>query len=169
MRNLVFMAVVGLVVLLLSACALSEESGPTPVSVTLAPTPPLVFSGTCQDTNELEDWLERSHFSRLGFVEVLDGLSGQDRVDLQDDVNRMIDLRNQLNNFPAPDCAAQAQAILSGAMTITIDAYQTYINGDSVDLSAQVAQARTELERFNTLHLELVARFEIQIQTPAAP
>lgn len=155
-------AFLGILVPLLSACALGE-TGPTPLPVTLPPAPTLLFAGQCEITADLEDWLESTYFLLEDFTTVLLGLSGQSRAEIQDDLNRMVELRNALNGRPAPDCAGTGQTQLSDAMTRAISGTQQYINGDLGDVAGIVGEVSTQLDAFRVLHGELQARFEAEI------
>lgn len=146
----------------LSACALGDQ-GPTPFPVTLPPAPTLVFSGECTLTADLEDWLETTYFLKEDFALVVSGLPNQTRAEIQDDFNRMVDLRNALNGLETPDCAVQAQSALSDAMTAAITGVQRYINGEVGDVNGIVESANAQLTAFSNLHSELQARFEAAI------
>lgn len=151
-------------VLVLAACASSQSQETPPPPLTLSAPPTSQFSGTCDITPELEAWLQTTTFMRDDFLQLLDSAANKHRSDAYMDVMTMVDTRDKVSGMTVPDCANEAQLLLLDAMNKAIEAFQTFVNGQSVDLNAAVADAKKRIGVVQVIQDELMKRMDDQYQ-----
>jgi hypothetical protein len=149
--------------LLLAACALGDTPSPTPAPpITLAPPPTLTFSGNCESTPELDHWLQTTSFLAADFLTLVNDTAALDPGQMYDSVLRMAALRDQVSLTATPDCAQVVQELLNSAMSVAVDTFQTYANGQSSELGTEVANVSNQIETVMAMQQELIARLEAQ-------
>lgn len=154
-----------LIALLLAACALQDVPLTPPPPITLIPEATPVFSGSCEETRQLEAWLQSASFGRIDFMTLLEQSRDLQRGEaLYDNILLMIGRRDQLSKTPAPDCAVEAHLVLLDAMAKAIRAFARYNNGEAVDLRAAADDAEKRLQMAGVIEVELVERLEQQYE-----
>lgn len=151
--------------LLLAACALGDTPNPTSAPpITLAPPPTLTFSGNCESTPELDNWLQTTNFLVSDFLTLINDTAALERGQMYESVLRLAALRDQASLTATPDCAQVVQELLNAAMNVAVDTFQAYVNGESPDLGKTVADVSNQLETVMAMQQELIARLETQYQ-----
>lgn len=148
--------------LLLTGCAVNEEPSIDLPPLTLPAPLESTFSGSCADTRLLESWLQTAYFQYEDFLDLINAASGQSPDDLYADVERMADLRDAVNAQSVPDCAVAAHMHLLEAMDGLIPDLARYVNGEDVDVAAQVTEIQPALTAFLEQHEVLSDRLELQ-------
>lgn len=163
-RQLQFAGVLtGLV--LLSACAagnVTEVPEAPPITIVAQPTP--VAEGVCEDTSSLEQWAQSAHFISQEYGNILTSIANESRVEMYDDVLRLVELRDTFASSPAPDCAVDAQNQLVGVMDEIIETLQSYVNADLANLGNSITEFNLQLDNAGTLRQELEQRIFSQYQ-----
>jgi hypothetical protein len=154
--------------LLLAGCGLGETPGATPLPLTVNAPPPVVVAGDCNLTPELEAWLQTSVQLREDFRLILDTAQAQPRADVRDSVLRMIELRDALNATVTPDCAQEAQLLLSTAMGQAITVFQEFNNGTRDSIGSVVNEVSVQIEAAGAIQDELQIRMDQQYRDRAA-
>jgi hypothetical protein len=158
-----------IVPLLLAACAMTDVSNTTPPpALTLNAPPSLNFSGTCDQTKELEDWLQITTGLVTKFQTKMNEVAGMNRNDAYPPTLELVAMRDSSYSVMTPDCATDLELSLSDAMNRAVLALQEYVNGASSDISSAVAQANTQFDQITASQNELIQRLQTQIQTQAA-
>lgn len=154
---------------LLAACALADSPTPTAVPpITLAPPPTLTFSGNCESTPELEHWLQTTSFLAADFLTLVNDTAAMERGQMYEPVLRMAALRDQVSLTATPDCGQVVQELLNAAMSLAVDTFQAYVNGESPDLGKTVADVSDQIETVMAMQQELIARLEAQYRREQA-
>jgi hypothetical protein len=154
---------------LLASCALGDTPSPTAVPpITLAPPPTLTFSGNCESTPELDQWLQATSFLAADFLTLVNDTAALDRAQMYDSVIRMAALRDQVSLTTTPDCAQVVQELLNAAMNVAVDTFQAYSNGESSELGDSVANVSNQIETVMGMQQELIARLEAQYRAEEA-
>jgi hypothetical protein len=159
-----------LLALLLTACSIGEEQSSTPAAppLTLAAPPEITFQGDCNVTPELEQWLQITTRLAGDFYTLVNAAAALSREQVRDSIVQMSALRDALHQVVTPECAVDAEIILSDAMTQAVDAFQAYANGDRADLGNTVAEVTGKIEQAVAIQDELVVRLEAQFQQAQA-
>lgn len=155
--------------LLLAACAIGDAGNPTPAPpVTLIPPPEITFRGNCAATRELEMWLQVSTRLATDFLATMNNAAAQNRAEMREAVFTMAALRDSAHQTTTPDCAVDAEILLSDAMNKAILAFQAFVNGDRPDLGNTVAEVNDQIEQVIAIQNELILRMETQIRESLA-
>lgn len=149
----------------LAACSGTLE--PTIPPLTLAPPPETMFGGDCIGTQALNDWLQISSFTASDFLAQVNTTATLPRAEVSIPVRRMVALRDNTANQPAPDCATEAQLVLVDAMNTAIEGFQKYINGDIPALTDLVADVNSKMDRVFALQNQLIAQLDTQFRQAA--
>lgn len=157
----------GVLVFVLTACALGDVGQPTPPPpITLAPPPTPAFEGQCVQTAALDAWLQgTATFLVPEFMAVLAEASRQPSAQVYDSVFRMARLRDAASERPTPDCATELQLILLDAMNTAVDRFQAFANGEAVNIGETAAAVTAQLEQVTALQNELISRLEAQYRS----
>jgi hypothetical protein len=171
MRNLA--KVVFLLPLVLAACALGDvPATPTPLPpITLPPPPTLTFGGNCDNTHELESWLQTTSLLLADFQTQMNQAAAQNRNEAASTVISLSSMRDSAYKAVAPDCAADLQLKMSDAMNKAVTTIQTFANGGQADVGSTVAEVNNELDSISAAQKDLMKRmddqYQKQAQTPA--
>ncbi len=157
--------------LLLAACGGGPSAGPAPTPpplVTLnAPADPVFVAG-CEAT-DLETWLESSDFLLRDFVSQMNQAQNQTPEQVRVTIQRMAALRDALVAIPAPDgCAGEAHRLILQMLANSLQSFQAYGNGETVDLRAAQAEIDTLLGGIQTLQQALQAQLDAHFATQQA-
>lgn len=154
---------------MLAACALGDVSNPTPAPpLTLMPPPELRFEGDCNYTPSLEMWLQITTRLANDYLQLIKEAAVKNKAEMREAVLTLASLRDTTNQAVTPECAVDAQIILSDAMNTGVTTLQAYINGDRADLGSVVNDVTAQLEQAITIQNELILRMETQIQDALA-
>lgn len=148
----------------LAGCALGDVAQPTaPPPITLAPPPTAVFAGECEQTPDLDAWLQgTATFLVPEFIAAVNDAAGKPSTAVYADVMRMARLRDAASDRPTPDCATELQLMLMDAMNTAVERFQAYANGDVGDTGETVAVVIGQLDQVSALQNELIGRLEAQ-------
>jgi hypothetical protein len=136
---------IGLLLILAACGGVGDQATPLP-PLTLSPPTLAVIEGQCENTADLESWLQATEFSRREFIDLVDEASSKSRQRIYPDVIRLSQILISLSTRPAPDCAESAQSLIIDAMTLTTHQFQRYVNGDRDDLRQIIADARSDFD-----------------------
>lgn len=151
--------------LLLAACALGDVVDPTPAPpITLVAPPTLVFSGDCEVTSELDGWLQNTSYLAETFLTEMNTAAAQEQGQLFNAVVRLAQLRDATNGTATPTCAVEAQLKLVDAMTVAVNTFQAYGNGDLLDLGNTVAEVNSQIDQVIAIQNDLMQQLEAQYQ-----
>lgn len=151
--------------LIVSACALNEVSPVTPPpAMTLNPPPSLIFTGKCENTKDLETWLQITTGLIAQFQTRMNEAAGKDRNEAYPITLELVEVRNAAYGVATPDCASDAQLILSDAMNQAVGALQAYVNGTASDTVGIIAEVNNRLDQVTASQAELINRVNTQIQ-----
>ncbi|NWG16585.1 MAG: hypothetical protein HXY41_08120 [Chloroflexi bacterium] len=151
--------------LLLAACAIGDTGNPTPAPpVTLMPPSEITFQGSCTATRELEMWLQVTTRLATDFLAAMNNAAAMNRADMREAVFTMAALRDSAHQATTPDCAVDAEILLSDAMNKAVLAFQAVVNGDRPDLGNTVAEVNDQIEQVIAIQNELILRMETQIR-----
>ena len=154
-----------LLVVILSACALGDvDNSAAPPPVTVLPPPALDFTGTCDNTKELESWLQTSTLITTDFQTRLNAAAAKSRADAHPDLIYLISARDSAFLAPAPDCAADVHLLLTDTLSRAVLTLQEYVNGTSTDISTQLAEINGLLDQIASAQGVLLTRMEAQFQ-----
>ena len=155
----------------LSSCAITDErvgNAESPPRIAITPfLLTLTYEGTCEENPSLlETWIGTS----LAMVETIDtmwiDLPTVSPSELLSMIERLVIMRNGIGSLAAPDCAAQAHAILVTLIDTSLETFQSVYNAESVNLLAiqsVVDERRSQLSvLFDSLleQLQIVSGFE---------
>lgn len=156
---------VGVLALVLSACALGDVPAvSTPVPVTLPPPPTVVYAGDCTETDGLDTWAQASEFFVAQFLTEVNRAANQSQGELRDTVQLMARIRDEVSKVVTPDCAAEVQQLIVETMNSAVDSFQAFANGDADNLGGVVADVLGRIDRVIAGQNELKARLEGQYQ-----
>ncbi len=151
--------------LLLAACAMGDVNNATPLPpITLMPPSEITFQGDCNVTPVLEAWLQLSTRMAGEYLELFNEVVAKTKADMYDAVFTLAALRDTVYKMVTPDCAVDAQIILSDAMNTGVTALQAYVNGDRTDLGSAVTEVTDRIEQAIVIQNELILRMETQIR-----
>lgn len=159
--------------LLLGACAAGDipVSPTAPPPVTLSPPPTLSFAGVCDNTHQLEAWLQTTSLLLADFQSQMNTAAAQNRSEVALSVVNLARLRDSASTAAAPDCAADQQLKISDAMNKAVTVLQTFANGGQADVGGTVAAVNTEIDQINAAQKTLMQRmddqYRQQAQTPS--
>ncbi len=160
--------------LVLAACALGEVSDSTPLpSITLAPPPAINLQGSCDDTKNLENWLQVTSQLTASFQTNMNEAATKSRNEVYDDVLDLAALRDSAFAVVTPDCAQEAELTLSDAMGQAVSAFQAFANGDAPDLGTTIVDVNNRLDQVISEQTSLLSRmnsqFQQQLQATSVP
>jgi hypothetical protein len=161
--------------LVLAACAAGDvPATPSPVPpVTIPPPPTLTFGGKCDNTHELESWLQTTSMLLSDFQTQMNQAAAQNRNEASVTVVGLSKLRDSAYEVAAPDCAADLQLKMSDAMNKAVAVLEKFANGGDADVGATVAEVNTEIDTVSAAQKDLMKRMDTQYQnqalTPSAP
>lgn len=169
-----FRLIVSLVALALAGCALADAVPPTPAPpITLAPPPEMRFEGACTNTKELENWLQITTNLVTDFQTLMNAAAAKSQGELYPDVIQLAAIRDSMFEVATPDCAADAQLLLSDAANRAVSALQAFSNGDIPELGNAITDTNTQLDQVigiqNVLLNQMNAQFQQQANATAAP
>lgn len=162
----------GLVVLplLLAACALTDvnNSNTPPPPMTLSAPPSLNFSGNCDHTKDLEDWLQVTTQLVANFQTKMNEAAGKSRNDAYQPTLELVAMRDSAYVAVTPDCANDIELSLSDAMNRAVNTLQHFVNGDVTDIANSIAEINTQFDQVTASQTALINRVNDQIQHPTA-
>ncbi len=144
-----------------AACAAGAVSS-TAIPVTLSPPPTLDFVGNCDNTHELEAWLQTSSLLLTDFQTQMNAAASQTQSEVSTSVIQLAKLRDWVFAAKTPDCAVQLQTRLGDAMNKAVAALQTYANGGQNDVPGTVADVNNQLDAITADQQALIKRMEDQ-------
>ncbi len=166
MRAILRYCLIGLSLLVLTACAIGDAPAGTPVPITLEPPPTTVFEGDCSQTQGLDTWAQASEFFVAEFMKSVNTAATQNRQEMHDTIIHMSKVRNEASKVVTPDCAQGVQMLMIDSMNKAVDNFQAYANGDVDSLGNIVAEIIGEIDRIIAQQNELKAQLETQYQSP---
>jgi hypothetical protein len=125
----------------------------------------LTIAGVCEDSRALEQWLQVIDTHLLIYVDVINEAEDKSLFDLREDIVYLSDLRDFAVAQAAPDCAAETQRAVVDAMTITLRAFEDYVNGEDVDVTIAVQTSRDAFADVRLKVDALIEQLEVQIQS----
>ncbi len=157
--------------LLLAACAITDvtTSGTPPPPMTLSAPPNLNFTGTCDQTRNLEDWLQVTTQLVSDFQTKMNDTAGKNRGDAYQPTLQLVAMRDSAYGVATPDCAANIEVTLSNTMKQAVDTLQSFVNGSITDISGAIAQANTQFDQITAQQNALIQRLQTQIQNQIKP
>ncbi|MBI5669747.1 MAG: hypothetical protein HZC41_17255 [Chloroflexi bacterium] len=154
---------------LLAACALGDAGEATPAApVTLLPPPEMTFRGSCDNTRDLELWLQITTRLASEFLQVMNDAAGRSKGEIREALSTMAALRDSTHQAVTPDCAVDSEILLGDAMNRAITAFQEYVNGARTDLGNTVAETNDQIEQVIAIQNELTLRLDTQLQQALA-
>jgi oligoribonuclease (3'-5' exoribonuclease) len=166
MRAILRNCLVGISLLMLTACAIGDAPPGTPVPITLESPPTTVFAGDCSQTQGLDTWAQASEFFVAEFMKSVNTAATQSREEMHNTVIYMSKVRNEASKITTPDCAQDTQMMMIDSMNKAVDNFQAYANGDVSSLGNIAAEVIGELDRVIARQNELKAQLETQFQNP---
>ncbi len=143
-----------------ASCAVTSETAIDLPPLTLEPAPTTTFSGLCDERGVLEDWLQTVEFQQRDFVMLMrDGID-KSPDDLYLDVEQMARIRNRIAEDPVPDCAEDAFTSIMEAMEVVLRQFQSYTNGQAVDLSDVIQTVEPLITTFENQRDALITQLE---------
>ena len=154
-----------LLVVILSSCALGDtDNSAAPAPVTVLPPPALNFTGSCNNTKDLENWLQTTTFITTDFQTRLNAAAAKNRADAHPDLIYLISARDSAFLVAAPDCAADVHLLLTDTLSRAVLILQGYVNGDTSDIASSLAEANGLLDQIASSQGVLLTRMEAQFQ-----
>lgn len=150
----------------LSACAVADVAKTSVPPLTLGPAPTIVTKGSCEGTDDLENWAQAAYFQTTDFTRTFAAAIVKPRSTVYDDVLALQDMRTNMISRPTPECAFNAQVALAEAMDSAIRALQAYSNGDLKDISSQVSTLSARLANAASMQKALFDRVDQRYPTP---
>lgn len=173
-RQLTLVAIL-LVALVLSSCRENKpktDGTSGSISVTIPVAAPRTIIEGCP-SSELEDWYEKNFFNMQGFVdeaELRSRTADNDQRDQMDFVlDRLVSLRNTINNAPTPTCVEVRHQTIVDTMQFIIDQFQKFANAEisAEDLESAVSSDLETLKQtINLLPSEVDPLMQIDPTTP---
>ncbi len=149
--------------ILLSACTVDESSQSTPPPpMTLNPPPEITLSGTCDQANTLERWLQTTSFALNDFIATMNATAGQERAEMYGNILKLAALRDSTAVAAVPDCALNTQLRMVDAMNIAVGTFQGYFNGDLASLGTIIGDVSAQLDQTIAEQEGLIVRLEGQ-------
>ncbi|MBZ0279686.1 MAG: hypothetical protein K8L97_03020 [Anaerolineae bacterium] len=157
--------------ILLAACAIGDVPNQVtaPPQLTIPAAPTLNLAGNCNNTRELEMWLQITTQLVSDFQTTMNTAAAKTASNAYEDVLRLSKLRESAYQVAAPDCAADAQVQLTDTMSKAVDAFQAYVNGQSTSVATIITELNGQFDQVITVQDDLLARMNAQIQTQIAP
>lgn len=149
--------------LLLAACAISDVSTTPPPALTLNAPPSLNFSGNCNNSKDLENWLQITTGLVSDFQTTMNEAAGKNRSEAYQPTVALLALRDTAYVVSTPDCATDLELALSDAMNQAVTALQQFVNGTVSDVSSTIADINTRLDQITVSQNELIQRLNTQI------
>lgn len=136
---------------------------PTPqVPLTLPAVPAVQYTGLCADTRPLENWLQISTRLVSDFQTALSSSLGLPATLVYDITINMAAIRDATAAIPTPDCAAATQIILLDTFNRALPPFQSYSNGENVDLNPVISEVNAMLEVVKTQQNQLLEQLNAQ-------
>lgn len=154
----------GLLTSVLAGCALTDIKNTPVPPVTLKAPPELNFTGSCDNSRDLENWLQITTIILSEFRTKMSDTAVLKREETSPGLQRMVQLRDSVYLAATPDCGHDAQVLLSDALNRAVQAFQSYINGDLNDISGKVAEVSVALDQVAEMNAELTVRLQDEIQ-----
>jgi len=153
----------------LNACALGDAINVSPLPpVTLAAPPALNLVGVCDDTKNLETWLQISTVLRDNFQTKMNTAAVKSKADMLVDVLSLAALRDSAFAAATPDCAAETAMKLGDTMNQAISAFQLYLNGSAPDLGNTITATNEQMDGVAAAQNDLIDRMTTQFQQQQA-
>jgi hypothetical protein len=151
---------------MLAACALTDVSNNAtpPPALTLNAPPSLNLSGSCDQTKNLENWLQITTGLVSSFQTKMNEAAGMNRNDAYAPTLELVAMRDSTYVAVTPDCATDLELSLSDAMNRAVLALQEYVNGASKDISSAIAEANTHFDQITASQNALIQRLQTQIR-----
>lgn len=132
--------------------------------LTVSPPPTPAFSGTCDTSRDLANWLESSMFYAQEFADLVSQAVGKPVAGMVEDVVYMARMRADFGQVAAPDCAENTQRMILEAMTDAVEGFQAFINGEASQVDGVAADVLRQMDQVSASHDGLMARLETQLQ-----
>lgn len=165
MKRLLFM---GLIIFAAAGCAIADVPGGTdataPPPLTLEAPPTAVFGGDCDNTPELDAWLQASTLFVSEFQAGINALSSQNRTEMYETVVHLSSVRDAAHGTITPQCAEPLHQLTLAMMDTAIDTLQPYVNGEIDDLGTLIPDTISTIDQIIASQNELIARLEAQFQ-----
>jgi hypothetical protein len=149
---------------LLAACGSNNAPATPPPPITLTAPPDIQIGGLCDDTKTLEGWLEVTAPLTNRFQTEMNAAAAKSKADLFLDVISLAAIRDSVFATTTPDCALDAQLMLSDTMHQVVGALQAYFNGDRPDLGNVITEANAKLDEVISIQADLLNRMNAQFQ-----
>lgn len=166
MRTILRQGLTGMFLLMLAGCAIGDAPQGTPVPITLAPPPTVVFAGDCSQTQGLDTWAQASEFFVAEFMKSVNTASTQNRNEMYNTVIYMSKVRDEASKVVTPDCAQDIQQMMVSSMNKAVENFQAFVNGDVSSLGNITAEIIGELDRVIARQNEIKAQLEARYQNP---
>lgn len=154
---------------LLAGCAMGDSGTATLIPpVTLMPPPEITFRGSCDNTRDLEMWLQITTRLAGDFLQVMNDAAARNKAEMRDPLLAMAALRDSTHQAITPDCAVDSEILLSDAMNRAISAFQEYLNGVRGDLGSVIAETNDQIEQVIAMQNALMQRMDAQMQQALA-
>jgi hypothetical protein len=152
--------------LIITGCAINDSGNkPAAPPITLKPPAALVVEGTCEVTSKLEEWLQVTVPIREQFQSRLNEAAAKNASDIHDDTLYLAGLLDNVARTSTPDCGAEAQNVLTTAMSGAVAALQAYYNHTlSGDPNTALAEPQKGLSQAADIQNELITRMKNQYQ-----
>jgi len=153
--------------MLISACEVTDRPALDLPPLMLSPVPDGVVSGTCDEADVLESWLQAISFQYRDFLTLMrDGVDKPPDA-LYADVEQMLRLRDSIATTPVPECAGEARTLLLDAMAVPLAQFVIYANEtEEVNLNTVVAEADADFQLYNDARDGLLEILDGQLQQP---
>jgi len=158
-----------IVLVIAAGCAIGDVPGGNaratpPPPLTLEAPPTTVFAGDCDNTPELEAWLQASTLFVSEFQTRINAIATQNRAEMYENVVYLAAVRDAAHGTVTPGCAGPLHQLTLDMMDRSVDTLQAYVNGDTDDLGTLIPDTISTIDQIIASQNELIARLEAQFQ-----
>lgn len=157
-----------LLLLTVAGCAIGDVPGQAEVTplppLTIAPPQTAVFAGDCENTPELDAWLQSATLFVAEFQTGINTILTQDRAEMYETVVHLARVRDATHNTVTPACAEDLQRLMLDMMDGAVTTLQAYVNGDTDDLGNLLPETIATIDRIIAGQNELITQLEAQFQ-----
>ncbi len=153
-------------VMVAAGCAINDLPAPTFIPVTTGPMPTLIVAGTCEQTPELELWLQTFSISLDSFQRQMDEAEFKSTEDIGSDIRALTGIRDNLIETTSPDCGTVIHRQGVDTMTSAVNALEDFQRDSSSNLSAALETIRLQFQSIETERLALIERLNQQLDAP---
>ena len=147
-----------------TACPCTTVGESTPVRA-----PQINASGTCNEGDYLEMWLDYSNRAYSEFITLMNAAADQPPDHINREIGEMSTHQIEVSNLAVPDCAEQGQLFLIEGMDLALEVFREYARGELIDVRTHLWNAQARFDTFNRIRETLSLQVRPQQMETAHP